>query len=135
VKDLESPNAKIKIVLTSKRVARIAEFSGGGVPSNSLMAWYGPLVPTQKRRVVVYDYVFDERQAEALDEARVLAKKTGLVLEVTDLARQNAFEKAARSGLARTAGAVARLRLDLKTLRSAQEHPYERMVRQQACRP
>jgi len=135
VNNLESANGKIKIVLTSKRVARIAEFSSGGASSSSLMAWYGPLAPPQKRRAVLYDYVFDERQARALDEARVLAKRTGLVLEVTDLTRQNALERGLRLGLTRVGGAFARLHLSLKALRRSQERPYERMIRQQACRP
>ena len=109
-----SENGKLRLVLRSKRVARISEFSSGGVSSSSVMAWYGPMFPSQKSRVVVYDYVFDDKQKKALDEARDLAKRTGLVLEVTDLARQNALERALRSSLSKAGGAIARVRLDLK---------------------
>jgi hypothetical protein len=132
---LESEKGKIRLVLKSRRVARVAEFGGGAVSTNSLMSWYGPLFPSQKSRVMVYDYVFDDRQAKALDEARDLARRTGLVLEVTDLARRSALESALRSGLGRVGGAIARARLDLKALRGPQESSYERMIRQQACRP
>jgi hypothetical protein len=132
---LESERGKIRLVLKSKRVARVAEFGGEAVSPNSLMSWYGPVFPSQKSRVVVYDYVFDERQAKALDEARDLARRTGLVLEVTDLSRQNALERALRSGVSKVGGAVVRARLDLRALRGSQESSYERMIRQQACRP
>ena len=132
---MESENGKIRLVLRSKRVARVTEFSGGGVSPNSLMAWYGPVVPSQKSRTVVYDYVFDDKQTKALDEARDLAKRTGLVLEVRDLSRQNAAERALRSSLSKVGGAIERLQLDLKASRGAQESSYERMIRQQACRP
>ncbi len=70
-----------------------------------------------------------------MSEARDLAKRIGMVLEVTDLSRQNALERALRSGLGKVGGAIARARLDLKALRGFQESSYERMIRQQACRP
>ena len=132
---MERENGKIRLVLRSRRVARIAEFSSGGGSSNSLMAWYGPLTPSQKSRTVVYDYVFDDKQTKALGEARDLAKRTGLVLEVTDLSRQNALERALKSSLSRVGGAIVRLRLDLKALRGSRETSYERMISQQAYRP
>lgn len=132
---MESEEGKIRLVLKSKRVARVTEFVGGAVSPNSLMSWSGPLFPSQKSRVMVYDYVFDERQAIALGEARELARRTGMVLEVTDLSRQNALERSLRSGLGRVGGAIARARLDPKAPRGPQESGYERMVRQRACQP
>jgi hypothetical protein len=42
-------------------------------------------VRVRRRRVRVYDYLFDEKQASALSEVRELAARRGLVLEVTDL--------------------------------------------------
>jgi hypothetical protein len=135
VKNLESESGKLRLVLRSKRVARVAEFRGAGGSPNSLMAWYGPLTPSQKSRTVVYDYVFDEKQTKALGEARDLAKRTGLVLEVIDLSTQNALERALKTNLSKVEGAIVRLRLDLKALRGPQESSYERMIRQQACRP
>jgi len=135
VKNLESENGKLRMVLRSKRVAKIAEFSGGGGSSNSVIAWYGPMFPSQKKMVMVYDYVFDDKQTKALDEARDLARRSGLVLEVTDLSRQNALERALRSSLSKAGGAIARVRLELKALRGPQESGYERMIRREACRP
>jgi len=88
VKELESEKGKIRLVLKSKRVARVTEFGGGAVSPDSLMSWYGPLFPSQKSRVMVYEYVFDDKQAKALDEARDLAKRIGMVIEVADLSRQ-----------------------------------------------
>lgn len=132
---MESEKGKIRLVLKSRRVARVAEFGGGPVSPDSLMSWYGPLFPSQKSRVVVYDYVFEDKQAKALDEARDLARRMGMVLEVTDLSRQNALERALRSGLGKLGGAVTRARLDLRELRGPRESSYERMIRQEACRP
>jgi hypothetical protein len=126
---MEDENGKIRLVLRSKRVARIAEFSSAGVSSSSLMSWHGPLATSGKKRVVVYDYVFDDKQKRALEEARSLAKRTGLALQVTDLSRQNAMERALRSSLGTVAGAVARLSLDLKALRRSRESGYEGTVR------
>jgi hypothetical protein len=132
---LERESGRIRLVLRSKRVARVSEFVGGGVSPGSPMAWYGPLFPSHERRALVYDYVFDDKQTKALDEARDLAKRRGLVLEVTDLSRQNALERALRSSLGRAAGAIARLRLDLKALRGPRESSYARMIRREACQP
>ena len=132
---MESEKGKLRLVMKSKRVARVTEFGGGPVSPSSLMSWYGPLFPSQKSKVMVYDYVFDVNQAKAVDEARDLAKRVGMVLEVTDLSRQNAVQRALRSGLGKLGGAVARARLASKALRGSEESSYERMIRQQACRP
>ena len=132
---MENESGQLRLVLRSKRVARIAEFSSVAASPDSLMSWYGPLFPSQRSRAVVYDYVFDDKQTKALDEARDLAKRTGLVLEVTDLSRQNALERALKSSFSKVGGAFVRLRLDLKAIRGSQESSYERMIRQQACRP
>ena len=71
-----------------------------------------------------------------MSEARDLAKRTGLVLEVTDLSRQSALERASEvRAWARSEERSRELRLDLKALRGSQESSYERMIRQQACRP
>ena len=45
---------------------------------------------------MVYECVYDERQKEALREARELAARTGLILEVTDLSRQSAVRRVLR---------------------------------------
>jgi len=132
---LESENGKIRLLLRSKKVARIAEFGGVASSPDSLLVWHGSSFPSQTRRVIVYDYVFDDKQTKALEEARSLAKRTGLTLQVTDLSRQNALERALRSSLGTVAGAIARLRLDLKGLRGSPESSHERMVRQQVCQP
>lgn len=90
---MESTNGKLRLVLRSEKVlARIEEFQVGGVCSNSLMAWNGQLV-SSRRTARVYEYVFDERQTRALNEARELARRTGLTLEVTDLTRQSPLRK------------------------------------------
>jgi hypothetical protein len=135
VKDLENDNGKIRLVLRSKKVARIAELQGARGSPDSLLAWHGASVPSQTRRVVVYDYVFDDRQTRALDEARALARRTGLVLQVTDLSRQNVLARGLRLGLGKVGGAVGRLRLDAKASHWPKESGEDRMVRQQACRP
>jgi hypothetical protein len=90
---MEAADGKLKLVMKSEKVARIVEYE---VP---LMTYYGKVGST-RRRARVYDYVFDERQMRALREARELASKTGLVLEVTDLTRQNALKRVIRLGFA-----------------------------------
>jgi hypothetical protein len=132
---LESENGKIRLFLRSKKVARIAEFGGVTSSPDSLLAWHGPSFPSQIRRVIVYDYVFDDKQTKALDEARSLAKRTGLTLQVTDLSRQNALERALRSSLGAVGGTIARLRPDLKATRGPRSPASEKMVRQQVCQP
>jgi len=88
----------MRLVLRSKKVlTRIEEYQSGGVNSNSLLAWNGQLL-VSKRTVRVYDYVYDERQSRALDEARELARRTGLALEVTDLTREGLLGRILRSG-------------------------------------
>lgn len=130
-----SESGKIRLVLRSKKVARIAEVGGARASPGSLLAWDGSSFPSQTRRVVVYDYVFDEKQTKALDEARDLARRTGLALQVTDLSRENALARGLRSGLGKVGGAVARLRLDASASGKARLRGRERMATQQACRP
>jgi hypothetical protein len=107
---LEGTDGKLRLVLSSKKVlSRIEEFESGSVCSNSLLAWNGQLLVT-RRRAKVYEYVFDGRQTRALSEARELAIRSGLVLEVTDLSRQNVLRRILRLGLSRfNGGARARL--------------------------
>ena len=89
---------RLRLVLKSTKVlVRIEDHRTNSGPSNSLTAWNGQLFAT-RRRVVVYDYVYDERQAQALREARELAAKTGLSLEVTDLSRRSALRRILKLG-------------------------------------
>jgi hypothetical protein len=89
---LETTNGKLQLVIKSEKVVRIVEFD---VP---IMTRYGKIGVT-KKWARVYDYVFDERQKRTLSEARELACKSGLVLEVTDLSRQSALRRMIRQGL------------------------------------
>ena len=129
---MEATNGKLRLMLRSKKVlARIEEFESGGVSSNSLMAWNGQLFAS-KRRVAVYNYVFDDTQMQALCEARELARKAGLILEVTDLSRQNALKRVLRSGLGMTGGRV-RPRLNSSQSSAAAEN--SDCVRPLSCQP
>jgi hypothetical protein len=95
---MASTTGKLRLVLKSTKVlVRIEDYQTNSGPSGSLTAWNGQLFAT-RRRVMVYDYVYDERQALALREARELATKTGLVLEVTDLSRRGALRRILRFG-------------------------------------
>lgn len=99
-------NGRLRLVLRSRKVlARVEDFDSNSVLSNSLMAWNGQVFGS-RRRVMVYEYVFDERQTQALREARELSEKTGLTLEVTDLSRQSALKRVLRSGLAMVSAQV-----------------------------
>jgi hypothetical protein len=103
---LEATIGKLRLVLRSKKVmARTEAFESGGVSSSSLMAWNGELF-VSRRRIAVYDYVFDEKQTCALSEARDLARRSGLSLEVVDLSRQNALRRVLRLGLSMVNGEV-----------------------------
>jgi hypothetical protein len=88
---LETSKERLQLVMRSEKVARMVEYD---VP---LMSWYGK-IGTAKRRAVVYEYVFDEKQRLALREAGELARRSGLVLEVTDLTRQSALRRILRLG-------------------------------------
>ncbi len=76
------------MVVRSKRVlARIERFD---VP---IMTQDGRVRFINKGTLKVYEYLFDEAQERALVEARGLAGRTGLVLEVTDLTRQSPLKR------------------------------------------
>jgi hypothetical protein len=83
---------KLHLVMRSEKRTRIVEFE---VP---LMTWYGK-VGVDRRRAKVCDYVFDQNQMRALGEARELASRSGLALEVTDLSRESALRRVLRVGL------------------------------------
>ena len=102
-------NGRLRLVLSSKKVmVRTEEFESGCVSSGSLLAWNGPLF-VSRRRIAVYDYIFDEKQLCALSEARELASRSGLILEVIDLSRQSALKRVLRLGLSKVDGeAIAR---------------------------
>lgn len=118
---MEATNGELWLVLRStKVVARTADFETNSVLSNSLLAWNGQVFGT-RRRVMVYEYVFDERQTQALREARELTRKTGLILEVTDLTRQNAIRRILRAGMGMIGG-EARLRWGSKPSLAAAEN-------------
>ncbi len=95
---MAATNGKLRLVLRSKKVlVRTEDYESSGVTPGSLTAWNGELFGT-RRRVMVYDYVYDERQKQALKEARELATRTGLVLEVTDLSRRSPLRRILRLG-------------------------------------
>jgi len=94
---MEETSGKMKLILTSRKVlVRVEQVE------DRFMTWDGQ-VRVNRRRVKVYDYLFDEAQSQALREARELASKSGMALEVTDLTRQGLLRRLLRSGL-RTAG-------------------------------
>jgi len=111
---LEQANGKLRLVLRSKKLlTRVEDFDSSRVLSNSLLGWNGQ-VSGARRRIRVYEYVFDERQLQALREARELSERTGLILEVTDLSQANALRRVWASGLGRVSGRM-RPRLDSRT--------------------
>jgi hypothetical protein len=82
--DLKTTNSKLQLVVRSKKVlARIERFD---VP---VTTEDGRVRFINRGTLKVYDYLFDEGQARALREASELAKRSGIVLEVTDLTRQS----------------------------------------------
>lgn len=93
---MKTNNSKLQLVVRSKKVlARIERFD---VP---VMTMDGRVRFINKGTLKVYDYLFDEAQERALRETRELADRSGLVLEVTDLTRQNPVRRIARLLLAR----------------------------------
>jgi hypothetical protein len=75
---------------------RTEVYESSGVTSGSLTAWNGRVFGTRRR--VVYDYVYDERQKQALEEAREPATRAGLALEVTDLSRRSGLRRILKLG-------------------------------------
>jgi hypothetical protein len=127
---VETANGKLQLVIKSEKRVRMVEFD---VP---IMTRYGKVGVT-KKRARVYEYVFDEGQMRALSEARELASRSGLVLEVTDLSRQSALRRMIRQGLSRIR-LVARI--DTGSRQSSKATPVETQVKRgafisQAARP
>ncbi|MGA2663420.1 MAG: hypothetical protein ABSF83_00545 [Nitrososphaerales archaeon] len=89
----------MQLVIKSEKVRRSVEFE---VP---LMTRWGN-VGVEKKRAIVYDYVLDETQKLALDEARELARERCLALKVTDLSRQGLLRRTVASGMDRIGGRV-----------------------------
>jgi hypothetical protein len=86
-------NGKLRLVLKSKKIpVRMERFQSGSIVNGSLRAWNGPLF-VSTRTFIEYEYVFDDVQKVALTEARDLAARTGLALEVVDLSRQNILKR------------------------------------------
>jgi predicted DNA-binding transcriptional regulator len=96
---MKAINGKLQLVIKSEKVRRFIEFE---VP---LMTSRGK-VGVEKKRAIVYDYVLDETQKLALNEARELARERGLALKVTDLSRQGFLRRIVASGMDRIRGHV-----------------------------
>lgn len=88
----EATNGRLRLVLSSKKVLARVE-----LVEDSLLAWDGT-VRVRRKRVRVYDYILNEKQTSALSEARAMAARAGLVLEVTDLSRQGPLRRFLRLG-------------------------------------
>ncbi len=88
---MRSSSGKLQLVVRSKKVlARIERFD---VP---VMTQDGRISFINKGTLKVYDYLFEEAQANAVREAQGLARRSGMVLEVTDLTRQSSLKRLAR---------------------------------------
>jgi hypothetical protein len=99
-KDVRS-DPKMRLTVKSRKVlVRIEEYS------QPLVSMSGVIRLGDRRKVRVYDYVLDERQARAVAEARELAQRSGVALEVTDLSRKGALWRALSSGRDRMGGLV-----------------------------
>lgn len=86
----------MRITVRSKKVlVRIEE------SSEPMVTWGGVVHLANEQEERIYDYVLDEKQRRALTEARDLASRTGMRLEVIDLSRQSALRRALGSSLDR----------------------------------
>ena len=94
---MKAPKGKLQLVIKSQKVSRFVEFE---VP---LMTPWGT-VGVEKKRAIVYDYLLDETQRIALNEARNLARERGLIFQVTDLSRQGSLRRTVASALERIGG-------------------------------
>lgn len=123
---METANGRLQLVVSSKKVlVRVERIE------DSFMTWDGQ-VRVNRRRVKVYDYVFDDGQVRALKAARDLASASGLELVVTDLARQSALRRIMRSGMGRL-GAQWRAKTSPKAAPTLAQGP--EVIRPQVCRP
>ena len=84
---MEANKSKLKLIVSSRKVlVRIEGFDvhvddGRGYSYRGL------------KRALVYDYVLDDEQTRAMKEAKELARRTGMRLEVTDLTRSNFLKR------------------------------------------
>jgi hypothetical protein len=87
---MEKTNGKLELTVSSKKVlARIERFDVSTTGLNGQLY-------SSRSTAEVFDYVLDESQVRAPKEAEDLAARSGLVLEVTDLARQGALRRMLR---------------------------------------
>jgi hypothetical protein len=99
---MEKTNGKLQLIISSRKVlTRIERFDV------STPGWNGQLY-VSRRTAKVFDYVLDESQVLAVKEAKELAARSGLTLQVTDLARQGALRRIWRRLAARVETKPAR---------------------------
>ena len=91
---METDCGRIKLVIQSKKVlVRVEDYVHPVVTPG------GNVVHNKRGQLRVYDYVLDEGQRRAIADARELARRSGMILEVTDLSRQSFVRRALNSGL------------------------------------
>ena len=100
---METDCGKIRLVIQSKKVlVRIEDYA------QPIITPGGQVVHSKTGKVRVYDYVLDENQRRTIADATELARKSGMILEVTDLSRQSFVRRAISSGLGRIGGRTDR---------------------------
>lgn len=93
---MKTTNGKLQLVIRSRKtLARIERFD---VP---FMTQDGRVRFINKGTLKVYDYLLDDGQAQVLRESQELARRSGMVLEVTDLTRQSPLKRMLKFLLAR----------------------------------
>ena len=101
-------NGKLQMVVRSKKT--LARKVGYDV---SLRGSDG-LYYVTRRTVKVYHYEYDEEQKRDIDEARELAERSGLELEVSDLTRQGLMKRIVGLALGRARPSAGRLGLKVE---------------------
>ena len=100
---METDCGRIRIVIQSKKVlVRMEDYS------QPVVAPGGRVVHLKRGQVKVYDYFLDENQRRTIADATELARRSGMVLEVTDLSKQSFVRRVIRSGLGRFGGRTGR---------------------------
>ncbi len=85
-------NKEIRIVVESRKIpSRIVQFKFS--PPNPSQPFFAAGVT---KFAVMYDYVLDAGQSEALDHARELAAASGACFQIVDLARESAIRRVIR---------------------------------------
>ncbi len=122
-------NGKLEVVVRSKKtLSRVDSYEVSTMGVDGLRR-------VSRRSVNVFDYVLDEQQSRALEEARDLAARSGFALEVVDLTRRSPLLRLVGLGRALLGQRFAGTASPLRSVHALPEPRGRREPSSAACPP